>query len=104
LAVRSIASRSAGKTETRSRPRRKVVVSRPGDAPNTDRGRLISSVQFAFDKARMVGTVFSGLKYARWLEFGTRKMKARPWLRPAFKAGTRNIKDLVLKRGIIKVG
>lgn len=59
------------------------TASKVGDAPNTDTGALVRSVQVE------VGTKYvyvgSSLDYAKWLEFGTRRMGARPWLNPALE-------------------
>jgi HK97 gp10 family phage protein len=56
--------------------------SKPGDPPHKQTGRLLASV--AFEIQGLIGRVGTNLKYGRWLELGTRKMKARPWLRRAF--------------------
>ncbi len=56
----------------------------PGKPPHRVTGTLVSSVGHEFEDGGLVGIVGTGLKYAKWLEFGTRKMAARPWLRPAF--------------------
>ena len=69
-----------------------------GSAPNTDTGKLVSSVA-----AEKIGSgvyhIGSKLDYAEWLEFGTSKMGARPWLDPAFRAKAQhliiNITDVV---------
>ena len=56
-----------------------------GQAPNNDNGDLVKSIA-----AEKVGAakyhIGSNLPYASWLEFGTKKMDARPWLMPAFRA------------------
>jgi hypothetical protein len=95
-AKRGIREQSPGETVTRytdinGRPRRRVhVVSRPGDTPNTDLGHLINSVEWepktteAIAREQMV-RVGSNLDYAAWLEHGTRRMAARPWLAPAWR-------------------
>lgn len=62
--------------------------SAPGEAPATDTGRLVNSIYF--DKARgvfgsVVATVGSKIVYALHLEYGTRRMKARPVWRPEAK-------------------
>lgn len=61
--------------------------SKPGEPPNTDTGRLVSSIKFEFIEpgTALVGT---NLKYGAWLEFGTQNVAARPWLAPAFLAWT----------------
>lgn len=63
--------------------KRFVVVSRPGDPPNTDRGRLVQSIKFDFKDGGLVGRVGTNLRYGAFLEFGTLKMAARPWLSTA---------------------
>ncbi len=56
--------------------------SAPGEAPAIDTGYLVNTIQ-----TRKTGTgsaqVSVGADYAAPLEFGTRKMAARPFLRPA---------------------
>lgn len=84
-AIKNISSRSQGESETRYKPKRQVTVSRPGDAPNTDRGTLVKSIIFEVDAGELRGVVGSNLSYAKDLEFGTKKMDARPWLAPAFR-------------------
>lgn len=58
--------------------------SQPGFAPRPDSGDLIRSIIM---DARMteveVGSVITDPPYPRWLEEGTQKMEARPWLWPA---------------------
>lgn len=58
------------------------LASAPGDAPNTDTGNLVRNI--AFENPRQ-GLAFVGtsVEYGKHLEFGTRAMDARPWLRPA---------------------
>ena len=56
--------------------------SAPGEAPASDTGRLASSI--TFDQAGpLTATVGSNLAYSVYLEFGTRKIAARPYFRPA---------------------
>lgn len=55
--------------------------SSPGEAPATDTGRLASSIKI--EQKEISGSVGSQLNYSFWLEFGTLKMQARPFLRPA---------------------
>lgn len=58
------------------------IASAPGDAPNTDSGRLVDSI--AVEKIRTsVYAVGTSVEYGKYLEFGTRQMAARPWLRRA---------------------
>lgn len=56
--------------------------SAPGDGPAPDTGRLRQSigVESPSPLIRRVGT---NVKYALYLEFGTRKLAPRPFVRPA---------------------
>jgi len=58
--------------------------SRPGDPPHKQTGRLLASVAYEVSRkllGQVSARVGTNIKYGRWLELGTRKMKARPWLR-----------------------
>ena len=58
------------------------VPSSPGEAPNNDSGTLRNNIEVSQtrpDKAR----VTSNASYSQALEFGTSKMSARPFMRPA---------------------
>lgn len=61
------------------------VPSKPGKPPHVQTGVLRSSIAFAIDTAAFEPTVLVGptAKYGKYLEFGTRKMAARPFMRPA---------------------
>jgi phage gpG-like protein len=55
--------------------------SAPGEAPAPDTGRLMNSVRTkSFRKGYIVGT---HLAYGRYLEYGTKRIDQRPWLRPS---------------------
>lgn len=56
----------------------------PGKPPHRQTGQLVSSVGHEFEQGGLVGIVGTNVKHGFWLEFGTTKMAARPWLRPAF--------------------
>lgn len=96
-AVRSIQNTSTGERVTRSRAgggQYDHTASAPGDAPNTDTGRLVSSIQV---DVRPFGIfVGSTLQYAGHLEFGTSSMDARPWLNPALEAQRRSVERLMI--------
>ncbi len=57
--------------------------SAPGEPPANDLGNLANSINLRIDQPRMVVFVNASAKYAPALEYGTRKMAARPYLRPA---------------------
>lgn len=93
-AIKSIQNKSPGKVVQRSRQGGGTyshVASNEGQAPNTDTGKLVASI--ALDKQSDANyLVGSNLPYAAWLEFGTSKTGARPWLEPAMR---KNINDLI---------
>lgn len=61
------------------------TASSPGNPPAPDTGALIRSIQVEHEPGSLRARVVVGAKYAKELEFGTRKMAARPFLRPASK-------------------
>lgn len=94
-AVKSIQQASPGTNVIRYNPKRQVIAAKAGESPNDDTGRLISSIAFNFAKSArgpsaQVGT---NLKYGAWLEFGTKRMGARPWLVPAYRVH----RDVIIK-------
>ena len=73
-----------GKVYEKTDPNRTHRASAPGQAPATDTGRLASSIQANIDGKR--AEVVADTEYAAWLEFGTQKMEARPFLVPALES------------------
>ena len=61
------------------------VVSEPGEPPRKQFGRLLASVAWELLEADMKARVGTNVKYGRFLELGTSKMAARPWLRRALR-------------------
>lgn len=79
--------------------------SAPGQAPATDTGRLVNSIKTDNDEARGVVTVSAGaglVDYVSSLEFGTKNMAARPFMKPALKKAMRAIEQRVAQ-GVKKV-
>ena len=66
---------------------RTYTASAPGEAPAQATGELRQSVRTQVDNSSsmIIGYVGSTLVYAPCLEFGTRKMAARPWLKLSFE-------------------
>ena len=95
-AIRSIQSQSVGETVRRYREGSSEgydhVASVAGDPPNTDNGDLVRSIQIEVKPNEVF--VGSSLPYAAHLEFGTRRMAARPWLVPALESRSREINRL----------
>jgi len=56
--------------------------SKPGDPPGVDTGALRASVHAEHTGPNQY-TVSDGVEYGAYLEYGTPRMAARPWLGPA---------------------
>lgn len=97
IAVSSIQDNSKGTPQVRYRPKRTVLVSKPGSPPNTDRGVAAQSIKFDFKNGGLLGRVGTNLKYLAALEFGTKNTKARPWLSTAIKVAKKDIIKLFKK-------
>jgi len=95
VAIKLIQTKSPGKQVMRygggGAKKRLVTASSPGEAPNTDTGRLIKSVKFEINKKGLNSKVGTNLKYGAALELGTKKMAPRPWLSTAFKMSKKEV-------------
>lgn len=88
-----IAKNSDGEKQRRYNPKRNVNVSKPGDPPNSDTGRLINSIRFwGSGNTYYAGT---NVSYGSHLEFGTMNMAPRPWLSVALKIVASRMKTYV---------
>ena len=83
LYVESVQEQSPGRPDTRYGPRREVIASAPGDAPNSDTGNLVNMTGTRVERVNQA-EAFSSASYADDLEFGTHKMAPRPAMGPAF--------------------
>lgn len=83
-AINLIRTPSTGDTYEKYNPRRKHTASKAGDAPNTDTGRLMSSLNVT-RSGSVTAEVVANVEYAEHLEFGTRRMAARPFMTPALE-------------------
>ena len=65
--------------------------SAPGQAPANWTGQLLKSIKV--QKMKGISFVYITAKYAEFLEFGTSKMRARPFIIPAFIKTKKYIQD-----------
>lgn len=79
------------------------VASSPGYPPNVDSGALRASINWRQErKFRFVMT--DGVKYGAFLEFGTSKMAARPFMSPVFERyWRREIAQMARNVGLLKL-
>ena len=96
-AIRSIQSGAkSGKTYKRYNPTRTHKASAPGEAPASDTGFLVSNIRVK-DQKDLV-QVRSEASYSKFLEYGTSKMLARPFLFPAMEKSKPKIAQVILQK------
>ena len=65
------------------------------DLAPVDTGILKGSIMVKSDRASQTGIVYTTTEYAAYQEFGTSKMRAQPFLIPAFNQHINAIKKLI---------
>lgn len=70
------------------------VPSRPGEPPNRDSGVLSGNIE-ALQEGPLRAVASSNAPYSQELEFGTSKMAARPFMRPAAEKVRPKVQKLV---------
>lgn len=78
----------SGHVYRRYNPFRLHQASAPGQYPADDLGNLAASIEVTHETTaqnNVRATVGSNLVYGTYLEFGTSKMAARPWLKPSIE-------------------
>lgn len=90
----------SGTTYEKYKPRRTHTASAPGQAPATDTGQLVSSIstRVKTEGRKVIGEIVADAPYAQALEFGTRKMMARPFMQPALSKNARKVEAIFKKR------
>ena len=75
------------------------TASAPGEPPAVMTGQLRTSIKYRIvGDMKVTGEVGSKLKKAPMLEFGTKKMKPRPFLRPTFQEELPEIKNILSRK------
>ena len=95
-ATKKIKTITGNRREVRYNPKRTVTVSNNGAYPNHDRGKLVKGLR-AYRSRSGVLQFQSRAPYALDLEFGTRNMAARPYMRRTLKANRKVIRALLAK-------
>ena len=92
----------SGKVYEKYNPRRTHQASAPGQYPSSDTGQLLTNVRVAgLDLptiARMEAKVGTSIMHGRYLEFGTPRMLARPWLLPSFERARQGVETELRRR------
>jgi HK97 gp10 family phage protein len=77
--------------------------SAPGETPSVDTANLVNSI--AMELVEVTATsaeanIGTGVEYGYWLEYGTERMEARPFMRPVYDENGEEIQSVV--RQILK--
>ena len=87
----------SGRTYEKYNPRRTHKASAPGQAPASDTGNLVRNIVVKQENPDLV-KVESNATYSSFLEFGTSKMLARPFLFPATERSRPKIVQAVFNK------
>ena len=76
--------------------RRTYTASSPGQPPAVATSDLLNSIETTVkgEGSEIIGTVGTKLPYGKMLEFGTRNMAPRPWLKPTLDKSISMIKEI----------
>ena len=82
-----------GQTYKKYNPKREHTASAAGQPPATDTGFLVQNIttEVRSQGKKVIGEIIASTPYAKALEFGTRKMAARPFLNPALRKNKKKI-------------
>ena len=80
--------------QSKGRTYGKHTASVAGNPPNSDTGFLASNIFMVLDADKFGGAVESRADYSGFLEFGTSKMGARPYLQPALEENRPKIRRM----------
>jgi HK97 gp10 family phage protein len=80
-----------GEVYEKYNPRRTHQSSKEGAYPATDTGFLISHVNSKIYNNGLGGEIQSNAEYSAFLEFGTRTMRARPFMQPSLEVNRKKI-------------
>lgn len=99
VAKRSIQGhQSQGNTYQRRKAQH--TASKPGSPPNSDTGNLVKNITVQKIPGGYDVGSRTGAPYGLWLEFGTLRTAARPWLQPAFDAVVKPLIEKYRRRGL----
>jgi len=102
-AIKSIQSGpKSGRIYEKYNPRRTHKASAPGQAPASDTGNLVRNIVVKQENPDLV-KVESNATYSSFLEFGTSKMLASPFLFPATERSRKKIAQAVFNRVVKEI-
>lgn len=101
VAGRTVSFTTIGKGKNKGK-QKKVVgpmgsnPSKPGEPPHRQTGRLRASVAQEHEPAKLTSRVGTNVAYGKFLELGTAKMAARPWLRRTLANNRNKVREMIL--------
>ncbi len=98
--LETLSGSRSGKTTRVPGTKKTYTASAPGQPPAIATSSLFKSVKTSVESEgkTMIGKVGSDVKHARPLEFGTKNMSARPWLRISFEKALPKIKNILSRK------
>lgn len=66
----------------------KAIVARARELAPVETGKLRDSISYMYSTSTMTLTIHADMPYSGFVEFGTTRMSARPYLRPALAAAS----------------
>jgi hypothetical protein len=97
--VDTLSGQRTGRTYRVPGTKKLYTASAPGEPPAVQLGDLRKSVKFGVEKEgeSVVGYVGTDLIKGPMLEFGTKRMAARPWLRVSFEKSLVKVKEVFMR-------
>ncbi len=98
--LETLSGSRSGRTYYVPGTRKTYTASAPGQPPATVTSELRQSIKDSVEgKGRsVIGKVKASAKHALPLEFGTRRMAARPFMKPSFDKSLDNISDILSRK------
>ena len=98
--LKTLSGNRSGRTYKVPGTNRTYTASAPGEPPAQRLGQLRQSVHSTIEKRFglfMFGKIGTKLAYGRHLEFGTSKIRPRPWLRPSLERAESEIRKILYR-------
>lgn len=99
-ALETLSGSRTGRTYKVPGTSRTYTASAPGEPPAQASGELRGSVKVAVvtEGKKLIGLAGSDSKHAAPLEFGTRSIAPRPWLRISFEKALPKVKEILSRK------
>lgn len=97
--LETLSGARSGKTYRVPGTSRTYTASSPGEPPAVATARLRQSVKSVVrgEGKKVIGEVGTELEYGLMLEYGTRNIAPRPWLRPSFGKAADAVKSILTR-------